>query len=77
MDGLPQIMEKITLEDTSASSALGCFLVDPWFKFWQGQSTLGWLNIPLVGIQNPDPQKILEVKSRALSRLSAFIACAS
>ena len=28
--------------------ALGCSLVDPWVKYWQGQSIFGWLNILLV-----------------------------
>ena len=30
-----------------------------------------------MGIQNPGPQKFLEVKLRALSRFIAFIACVS
>ena len=33
--------------------------------------------VPLVDIQDPGPQKFWEVKSRALSRVSAFIACFS
>ena len=35
---------------------IGCSLVDPWVKSWQGQSTIGWLKILLVDIQNPGPQ---------------------
>ena len=35
------------------------------------------LYVPLVGIQNPGSQKFWELKWRALSRFSAFIACVS
>ena len=36
-------------------STLGCSIVDPWVKSWQGQSTLGWLQIPLVCNVYPEP----------------------
>ena len=37
-------MQKITtVQNTANVSAVGCSLVDPWVKSWQGQSTLGWL----------------------------------
>ena len=44
--------------------SLGCFLVGPWLKFWQGQSTLGWLD-NLSGYPEPWSSKILgsEIKS--------------
>ena len=54
-------------------SWIGCSLVDPWVKSWQGQSTLGWLKIPLVGIQNPGPQKFQEVIERGFIRFNAFL----
>ena len=38
-------------------SCSGCSPVDPWVEYWQGQSTLGWFEIPLlVVIQNPGLQ---------------------
>ena len=40
----------------STGSILDFSLVDPWVKSWQGQSTMGWLLIPLVDIQNSGPQ---------------------
>ena len=55
----------------SLESRLGCSLVDPWFKSWQGQSTLVLLSIPLLDIQNHGPQKFREVTERGLTTFSA------
>ena len=43
-------VERLCTPNSPGLSPLGCSLVDPWVKSWQGQSTIGWLQIPLVDI---------------------------
>ena len=56
-------------------SILGCSLVDPWVKSSQGQSTWGWLKIPLVDIQNPGPQNSGKWEREDLLDLVLFCMC--
>ena len=60
---------------TRNSALLGCFLVYPWLVFCQGQSTLGWLWIPFVGIQNTGLKKFLKWNLQPFLDLVFYCLC--